>query len=223
MVNKKNKYYNKLVKKTWGSEYLIYENKSIAAWFLNISHNKATSLHCHPLKKTGFILLNGVVEMNIGFYQKKKIKGLDKMMIRPGLFHSTKALSNKGVQIIEIETPNNKEDLIRFKDNYGREKKPYENKKNMTELPKDCLKISKKNKNFKFKNFKFKIKKYKKISKKSLASKKEIYAILDGGLGQNPKNLVLAPGDIVRTDTIKKLSSSFKPAPFITVLSISLC
>jgi len=223
MVSKKNKFYNKLVKKPWGSEYLIYENKKIAAWFLNITYKKATSLHCHPLKKTGFILLNGAVVMDVGFYQKKKINALNKMMIRPGLFHSTKALSNKGVQIIEIETPNNKEDLIRFKDNYGREKKPYENKKNMTELPKDCLKISKKNKNFKFKNFKFKIKKYKKISKKSLASKKEIYAILDGGLGQNPKNLVLAPGDIVRTDTIKKLSSSFKPAPFITVLSISLC
>jgi len=223
MVNKKNKYYNKLVKKPWGSEYLIYENKNIAAWFLNISQDKATSLHCHPLKKTGFVLLNGVVEMNIGFYQKKKIKGLDKMMIRPGLFHSTKALSKKGAQIIEIETPNNKEDLIRFKDNYGREKKPYENKKNMIELPKNSLKINKNSENFKFKNFKFKIKKYKKIFKNNLSNKKEIYAILDGGLGQNSKNLVLAPGDIVRTDTIKKLTSSFKPAPFITVLSISLC
>ena len=223
MVSKKNKYYNKLVKKPWGSEYLIYENKNIAAWFLNISHNKATSLHCHPLKKTGFILLDGVVEMNIGFYQKKKLKGLDKIMIRPGLFHSTKSLSKKGAQIIEIETPNKKGDLIRFKDKYGREKKPYENKKNMIVLPENYLRIYNNTKNFKFENCKFKIKKYKKILKNDLANKKDIYAVLDGGLGKNSKNLVLSPGDIVRTDTIKKLINSFKPSPFIIILTISLC
>jgi len=223
MIDKKNKFYNKLVKKPWGSEYLIYENKKIAAWFLNISYNKATSLHCHPLKKTGFILLNGTVVMDIGFYQKKKINALNKMMIRPGLFHSTKALSKKGVQIIEIETPNNKEDLIRFKDNYGREKKPYENKKNIVQLPKNSLRINKNIKNFKFQNCKFKIQKYKKILKSNLSNKKEIYAVLDGGLGTNSKNLVLAPGDIVRTSTIKKLVNSFKPVPSITILSISLC
>ena len=102
-MRKRNKFLNKLVIKPWGSEYLIYGNKKIAAWFLNISHKKATSLHCHPLKKTGFILLGGSVSINIGFYQKKKIKALDKVMIRPGLFHSTKAISKGGAQIIENE------------------------------------------------------------------------------------------------------------------------
>jgi mannose-6-phosphate isomerase-like protein (cupin superfamily) len=223
MVSKKNKYYNKLVKKPWGSEYLIYENKSIAAWFLNILPNKETSLHCHPLKKTGFVLLNGSVEINVGFYRKKKLKALDKIMIRPGLFHSTKSLSKKGAQIIEIETPNKKGDLIRFKDKYGREKKPYENKKNMIVLPENYLRIYNNTKNFKFENCKFKIQKYKKILKSNLSNKKEIYAVLDGGLGTNSKNLVLAPGDIVRTNTIKKLANSFKPVPSITILSISLC
>lgn len=221
-MRKRNKFLNKLVIKPWGSEYLIYENKKIAAWFLNISHKKATSLHCHPLKKTGFILLGGSVSINIGFYQKKKIKALDKVMIRPGLFHSTKAISKGGAQIIEIETPNKKEDLIRFKDNYGREKKPYESKKNIIKLPKNSLKIKNK-KDFIFNNCKFKIKKYKKILSKDLSNKKEIYAVLDGGLGTKSKNLVLSPGDIVRTNTIKRLVTSFKPSPFITILSISLC
>jgi mannose-6-phosphate isomerase-like protein (cupin superfamily) len=221
-MRKRNKFLNKLVIKPWGSEYLIYGNKKIAAWFLNISHKKATSLHCHPLKKTGFILLGGSVSINIGFYQKKKIKALDKVMIRPGLFHSTKAISKGGAQIIEIETPNKKEDLIRFKDNYGREKKPYESKKNIITLPKNSLKIKNK-KDFVFNNCKFKIKKYKKILSKDLSNKKEIYAVLDGGLGTNSKNLVLSPGDIVRTNTIKKLVTSFKPSPFITILTISLC
>lgn len=221
-MRKRSKFLSKLVIKPWGSEYLIYENKKIAAWFLNISHKKATSLHCHPLKKTGFILLGGSVSIDIGFYQKKKIKALDKVMIRPGLFHSTKAISRGGAQIIEIETPNKKEDLIRFKDNYGREKKPYESKKNIIKLPKNSLTIKNK-KNFIFNNCKFKIKKYKKILSKDLSNKKEIYAVLDGGLGTNSKNLVLSPGDIVRTNTIKKLVTSFKPSPFITILTISLC
>ena len=30
--------------------------------------------------------------------------------------------------ILEIETPINKDDLVRFKDEYGRENKPYERK-----------------------------------------------------------------------------------------------
>ena len=135
-MNKKNKFYNKLVKKPWGNEYLIYENRKVAAWFLNIKYNKSTSLHCHPLKKTGFILLKGSVAMNVGFYQKKKFKALNKIMIRPGLFHSTKAISKQGAQIIEIESPNNKNNLIRFKDDYGREKKPYEGHKSMRKISK---------------------------------------------------------------------------------------
>ena len=56
-------------------------------------------------------------------------------MIRPGLFHSTKSLAQKKiVMVLEIETPINKKDLVRYKDNYGRENKPYEGKKKMEKL-----------------------------------------------------------------------------------------
>jgi len=71
---KKENYRSILVKKPWGHEYLIFENSKIAIWYLFIDYNKKTSLHCHPRKKTGFILLNGKVEVDIGFYQKKKFK-----------------------------------------------------------------------------------------------------------------------------------------------------
>ena len=64
----------------------------------------------------------------IGFYEKI-LKAPDKLMIRPGLFHSTKAISKKDSIVLEIETPINKNDLVRYKDNYGRENKPYESKK----------------------------------------------------------------------------------------------
>ena len=32
----------------------------------------------------------------VGFYEKKILKAPDKLMIRPGLFHSTKSLSREG-------------------------------------------------------------------------------------------------------------------------------
>ena len=122
-------YANFLVKKPWGSEYLIYSNKNLAAWLLEMKFNAKTSLHCHPKKKTGLILIKGTAEVNIGFYEKLKLKAPAKIMIRPGLFHATKSTSKKGSMLIELETPVDKNDLVRFKDKYGRSQKPYENKK----------------------------------------------------------------------------------------------
>ena len=57
-------------------------------------------------------------------------------MIRPGLFHSTKGLAKKDSIVLEIETPINKDDLVRYKDNYGRENKPYEGKKSYEKIKK---------------------------------------------------------------------------------------
>ena len=51
-----------------------------------------------------------------------------KLMIRTGLFHSIKGLSKNGVSALEFETPMDKKDLVRFKDDYGRRSKPYEGK-----------------------------------------------------------------------------------------------
>ena len=50
-------------------------------------------------------------------------------MIRPGLFHCTENPFKDTAVILEIETPIDIDDLVRFKDNYGRENKPYEKKK----------------------------------------------------------------------------------------------
>ena len=50
-------------------------------------------------------------------------------MIARGLFHSIKALSKNGLLALEFETPVNKNDLVRFKDDYGRQQKSYEGKK----------------------------------------------------------------------------------------------
>mgnify|MGYP003339605059 CR=1 FL=1 len=60
---------------------------------------------------------------------------MQKISIRKGFFHSTKSISSEGTSLFEIESPNDKLDLVRFKDNYGREGKPYEDSK--FEFPKE--------------------------------------------------------------------------------------
>ncbi len=214
-----------MVKKPWGEEYIICETNNSATWHLKILSKKKTSLHCHPKKKTGFILIDGKVEVMVGFYEKKILKAPDKLMIRPGLFHSTKSLSREGSIVLEIETPIDKGDLVRYKDNYGRENKPYESKKEMKNLTDEVLfKIPKK--------FGANVYNYKKLkitierinSLKKLVSNREkntIFGILDGGLVDKKKQYVLSAGDIVRTNTIKKLSKVFQINQKIIIITCS--
>ena len=129
--NKPSSYDHKIVSKPWGNEYLIFRNSNkLSVTFLNIDYKKSTSLHCHPQKKTGFIVLSGSALIQLGLWKgnAEKYYAPSKLMIRSGLFHSIKAISKKGLCAIEIETPVNKNDLVRFKDAFGREQKPYEGK-----------------------------------------------------------------------------------------------
>ena len=82
-------YSNVIVKKPWGMEYLCYRNSNVAIWFLHIEEGKETSMHCHPQKTTGLVVLTGEVEVSF-LSDSRKLKPLDKVMIRRGLFHSSK-------------------------------------------------------------------------------------------------------------------------------------
>ena len=216
---------NLLVKKPWGEEYIVCKTKKTAPWHLKINSRKKTSLHCHPKKKTGFILLDGKVEVMIGFYEKRVLRAPDKLMIRPGLFHSTKGLSKKDSIVLEIETPVNKTDLVRYKDNYGRENKPYEGKKKMKKLiGEQIFKVPIKfgSNSYKYINLNITVEKVKSL--KNLVKNRKrntIFGILSGGLVDNKKKYVLSAGDIVRTNTIKKLSEVFKINKQIIILTCS--
>ncbi len=210
--------------KPWGSEYTIYKNLITSTKLLNLKYNKSTSLHCHPLKKTGFILINGKVDINLGFYNTKKLDSVSRIMIRPGLFHSTKNLNKETAIILEIETPIDKDDLVRFKDEYGRENKPYENKNSMVELDSDDPLIEDPNlnekKNYLIGGVPIEICKTNKINVLKDSRKNSIFAVLEGGLVSNDNKYVLSPGDIVGMDTIEKLTEVFKIDKFITYFNI---
>lgn len=135
--NSKEEDYSKIiVHKPWGYEYLLYDNKKVSVWILQINHGQQTSMHCHPNKKTTIFILSGKAE--ISFIGKKyKVTAGDCFLLSTKVFHSTKALSKKGILVMELETPVCKKDLIRLYDNYGRENQGYEDKNFMVPKPKE--------------------------------------------------------------------------------------
>ena len=202
---------NNIVKKPWGYEYLVYQNSDVALWFLFIGYNQQTSFHSHPNKTTGLIVLNGDAEVSF-FNNTISLSKCGKIMIRKGLFHSTKSISNSGTCLFEIETPNNKLDLVRFKDEYGREGKPYED--STFEYPKEKNSLFIENlcdfsKPFTFQNCNLHITKVDIINYFDIYSDNTNVMFLSGGLMTDYDVSVISPGDIVSVEVIKKLISVF--------------
>lgn len=124
--------YKKLVvNKPWGYEYLMFENNYVAIWVLFIKKGFHTSMHCHPLKKTSLFVLSGRVRCSTLEGWDERAEG-DGLILDEAVFHTTKAISKNGAFVMEIETPPNKKDLVRLKDEYGREGKGYEGTKKMS-------------------------------------------------------------------------------------------
>ena len=111
MKNKSSFYDNRIVSKPWGYEYVVYRNANhLSVTLLSINYNKMTSLHCHPLKKSGFILLKGKASFQLGLRKKNTElhSSPSKRMMARGLFHSIKSVSKNGLLALEFETPVNK-------------------------------------------------------------------------------------------------------------------
>ncbi len=120
-----------VVNKPWGYEYLMYENQHVAVWTLYLKHGHKTSMHCHPNKKTSLLVVSGEVTCSTleGWLARKQGDGV---IVDEGVFHTTRADSRDGAFIIEIESPPNKKDLVRLKDEYGRQNQGYEGASKMS-------------------------------------------------------------------------------------------
>jgi len=129
-----------IIRKPWGYEYIAYQNNVVALKVLHIRHGEQTSMHCHPNKSTGLVLVEGQAIISF-IADQAMLTAPAKKMIRRGLFHQTRAISDNGIVMLEIETPVDQDDLVRLRDNYGRENKGYEDSN--YEIPKDhtCLNI----------------------------------------------------------------------------------
>ena len=215
--NNKFTYDNRIVAKPWGEEYNIFRNKKkFAITYLKIKKNLSTSLHCHPRKKTGFLILSGTAEVQLGIYKKNifKYKPMSILVLREGLFHRIKASKNTDLYALEIETPYIKSDLIRMEDNYGRRDHEYESLKMTKKITNNStiFKIPKINKKknyflngvkisfFYLKNFKY----FKNFEDKSIS------IICDGEMINDKGRVVISAGEIVRSYTLKNLGEYFK-------------
>ena len=228
MKNKSSFYDNKIVFKPWGYEYVVYRNANhLSVTLLNINYNKSTSLHCHPSKKSGFILLGGKALFQLGLRKKNTElhTSPSKRMMARGLFHSIKSVSKNGLLALEFETPVDKNDLVRFKDIYGREKRNYEGKKHTLKIDSKFIKFKRPGQKIKqefiFDNVKLNIEIHNNF-KKLLANKKDsIFAILDGAITDHKNISVVNCGDILRVEDFKILSKVFKIKKNLKIVKLS--
>jgi len=228
MKKKNNFYCNKVVYKPWGYEYVVYSDSNrLAITFVKINYGHKTSLHCHPQKKTGFIILDGKALVQIGIYKEnsKCFRTLSRLVFRPGLFHSIKAISKQGICALEFETPFKKNDLVRFMDDYGRQSKHYEGKKFTKNIGSNFIKFKKpklgKKRKYNFKNLEILLEVRKNLKNLVKKDDKTTSAILDGNIVDNNGQNVISYGEIVKTSTLRILSDAFEIRKPLTILRVS--
>ena len=194
-LGKDSKFIMKVIK-PWGYEYLAYDNDDVGVWILHIDEGESTSMHCHPKKDTGLIVLEGEVEISFlnNTYLKKDF---DKTMLRKGLFHSSKAVNGNAV-LLEVESPKDKEDLVRLYDSYGRRFKPYEDNKEEgagLSLHEDAQGYRKK----------FYLRK---VTSRDEVSEAKLFVFVGGGLSYKGDMIVKA-GDVLDYKTLNTLLDNF--------------
>jgi len=212
-----------VVSKPWGKEYLIYQNNNLGIWYLHIEKGQQTSMHCHPKKNTGLVVLDGSAEVSF-LKNKISLKGVDKIMIFRGRFHSTKALSTGGAHILEVEAPQDKHDLVRLNDAYGREGKPYEGKSSEAPKTPDCLWITDpdrgSSREYQFKGSTITIESI--TNKEDLLDRpyEESLVLLDGGLVSERGDFIVQPGDVIAGHTLNTICPHFDITEEVLTLSI---
>ena len=201
-----------IVNKPWGYEYLMYENDQVAMWLLHIANGQQTSMHCHPIKTTGLVLLKGEAELSF-LADKKLICAPEKQMIRRGLFHSTKAVSDGGIFMLEIETPNDKNDLVRLSDEYGRADSGYETSDHEMTKTNECVWLEDPELNelheYNVNGAKLTVERSNDIELLNKKNDNDIIVFLRGGLGKHidgRKHLATMPGDVGRVGIVKKVA-----------------
>ena len=200
---------NYIIPKPWGHEYLFFENQDIGIWFLNIEYNKKTSLHCHPKKKTGLIVLDG--EINFSFLNNNvNLTKFKKIMIWPGVFHSSKSTSLNDSILLEVESPKDKYDLVRIDDEYDRLNKGYEKSETWIKRDKSHLWLNNKlAATLNYKNYKFEIKTIDKHNIEKIKNNTLIIILSKVCIQTQNKVSVSKVGDVLNIETLRYLSNKF--------------
>ena len=113
------------VNKPWGYEKRVWMDDLNDVWLMYFrSVGGASSLHRHPNKRKVLVVLRGSAVMTVG--DVSEVFGqYGSQVVERDVPHRQVALV-AGTEILEIESPPNKTDIVRLSDLYGREGKPYE-------------------------------------------------------------------------------------------------
>ncbi|MEQ1977441.1 cupin domain-containing protein [Xenorhabdus sp. SGI240] len=115
-----------LIEKPWGFEYRVYCDSVFDVWKLHIYPREKTSMHCHIQKDTVLICLSGRGVTKFIDGDELQISTGQVIYIERGVFHQTISTGSGELELIEVENPRNKFDLLRLSDDYGRAIQSYE-------------------------------------------------------------------------------------------------
>ncbi|MEO3976555.1 cupin domain-containing protein [Streptomyces sp. CAU 1734] len=117
---------DEIIPKPWGYEYRAFVDDFFDLWSLHIESGHGTSVHVHPRKLTYLLCLGGT-GMTTGLDRDEiPLREGTVLRIAAGAFHGTRNTGDEPLELIEVEVPRNKFDLIRLQDDYDRAGTAYE-------------------------------------------------------------------------------------------------
>lgn len=122
----KDLYLDEVIPKPWGLEFRVYCDTFFDVWKLTLLPGKSTSTHCHPRKETALLCLGGTGRISFLNQESYLVSAGDAVFIPKGVFHNTENIGDSTLELVEVETPRNKFDLVRLSDRYGRSGTGYE-------------------------------------------------------------------------------------------------
>ncbi len=209
--------------KPWGHEYRLDLNNNLCITFLIINSSSRTSLHCHPEKLTSLVCINGKGRINF-LNNSINFEKMNSFIVRTGLFHQIENISKEKLLVLEFENPNDKDDLIRFSDDFGRQNQPYENGKQITDtnlgMEIEFLKSFGKLNEWVYEELTFRILRVDDLFSPNLGET-SIFSVLKGRIFENKSDkTILRPGDSINGLTLNKILNSFQYSLDLEVLNI---
>ena len=113
--------------KPWGFEYEFLDESGVSAWILQlgIAHKSGyvngssrTSMHMHSSKLTTVVCLDGIVDIVLVTDSVRLSPGMS-ISILPTKFHRLQSYLGHAV-VLEVESPSQRNDIFRIKDDHGR-------------------------------------------------------------------------------------------------------
>ena len=121
-----------VVLKPWGYELQLYANEDISVWLACLKPGAEVSMHCHQNKRASFIPFSNSLVLNALPAMSYPLDNV--ITVERGVFHSQANLGTSDAFFLEYEWPNEKTDLVRYRDKYGRVGKGYEGHNSMVPI-----------------------------------------------------------------------------------------